>query len=195
MEHPKLKIGIMVETEINFSFREKYKLNTNGISYLGNQTIRILNDEICLNGDPITSSDIYFEPIDERAGSFELSEVTIGIQFHWERKENQLFKGALQFLKEGNKIHAINILPLEDYLISVISSEMSATSSLELLKAHAITSRSWLIAQVIKGKELRLSREKYQTTYQTEEELIRWYDREDHTFFDVCADDHCQRYQ
>jgi len=124
-----------------------------------------------------------------------LYDVTIGIHFHWERKENQLFKGALMLLREGERLHAINVLSLEDYLISVISSEMSATSSMELLKAHAITSRSWLIAQVVKGKEIRQSRENYQTIYETDEAYIRWWDREDHTLFDVCADDHCQRYQ
>lgn len=195
MEQPKLKIGIMTETEINFSFKTTYLLKSNGIPYIGNQTIRIIGNEILLNDQPIRIGEIYFEPEDETAGSFELADVTIGVQFHWERKENQLFKGALRFLEEDNKLLAINILPLEDYLISVISSEMSATSSLELLKAHAITSRSWLIAQVVKGKELRQAREKYQTIFESDGEYLRWWDREDHALFDVCADDHCQRYQ
>ncbi len=195
MKQPKLKIGIMAETEIRFCFRSKYLLISNGISYIGKQVIRIVDDIILLNGHPIGEEVLCFEPENEKIASFELYDVTIGVQFHWERKEDQLFKGALQFLREGNKLHAINILPLEDYLISVISSEMSATSSLELLKAHAITSRSWLIAQVVKGREIRQSREKYQTIFQTNEEYIRWYDREDHALFDVCADDHCQRYQ
>ncbi len=185
----------MSEAEIHFSFQEEYKLNTNGISYLGNHIIRLENGEILLDGIKFNGCDLCFEPADDKMASFELFDVTIGVQFHWERKENQLFKGALQFFCEDSKLLAINILPLEDYLISVISSEMSATSSLELLKAHAIISRSWLIAQVIKGKELRQAGEKYQTIYQTEDEYIRWYDREDHTLFDVCADDHCQRYQ
>jgi SpoIID/LytB domain protein len=195
MEQPKLKIGIMTETEINFCFREEYISTSNGLKFLGSQTIYTREGEIWLNGLPVEEKDLLFEPAIEKNGSFELSDVTIGVQFHWERKENQLFKGALQFLKNENKLLAINILPLEDYLISVISSEMSATSSLELLKAHAIISRSWLIAQVVKGKELRQAGEKYQTIWQTENEYIRWYDREDHTLFDVCADDHCQRYQ
>ncbi len=195
MEQPKLKIGIMSEVEIHFSFLQEYILNTNGISYLGKHSIRIKNGNILLDGIEFDAHDLCFEPADNKSASFELFDVTIGVQFHWERKENQLFKGALQFLCEEGKLLAINILPLEDYLISVISSEMSATSSLELLKAHAIISRSWLIAQVVKGKVLRQAGEKYQTIYQTDDEYIRWYDREDHTLFDVCADDHCQRYQ
>lgn len=195
MKQPKLKIGIMAETEIRFCLNGEYMLKTNGVYFTGDQVIRLAEDKILLNGQLIGNEELCFDPIDEKKGSFELYDVTIGVQFHWERKEDQLFKGALQFLSEGNKLYAINILPLEDYLISVISSEMSATSSMELLKAHAIISRSWLIAQVVKGKELGQSGEKYQTIYQTDEEYIRWYDREDHTLFDVCADDHCQRYQ
>jgi stage II sporulation protein D len=195
MEHPKLKVGIMAETEIHFCFLDSYLLLANGNSYLGNQTIRIEENQIFLNGSAIDKEELYFEPVYGPSSSFELKEVTIGVQFHWERRENQLFKGALQFLQEDNKLLAINIISLEDYLISVISSEMSATSSMELLKAHAITSRSWLIAQVVKGKELRQSREKYQTIFESDQEYIRWWDREDHAQFDVCADDHCQRYQ
>jgi len=195
MEQPKLKIGIMSELEIKFCFKGEYLSPGKGIKYIGNQTIHLEKDQIMLNGLPAKTEDLLFEPADKKNGSFELKEVTIGVQFHWERKEDQLFKGALQFLTENNLLVAINILPLEDYLISVISSEMSATSSIELLKAHAITSRSWLIAQVVKGKELRQAREKYQTIFESDEEYIRWWDREDHALFDVCADDHCQRYQ
>ncbi len=195
MKQPKLKIGIMAEHEINFCLQHEFLLNTTGVIYSGNQSIRLEDNIILLNGLPMPGKELLFVPVDEKVASFELSDVTIGVHFHWERKENQLFKGALQFISDETKLVAINILPLEDYLISVISSEMSATSSLELLKAHAITSRSWLIAQVVKGKELRQSRHEYQTFFKSEEELIRWYDREDHPLFDVCADDHCQRYQ
>jgi SpoIID/LytB domain protein len=195
MKQPKLKIGILVEREINFCLMDEFLLNTNGLKYSGYQSIRLEGSIIFLNGLPISGKELLFVPLDEKICSFELSDVTIGVQFHWERKENQFFKGALQFQVEAKKLVAINILSLEDYLISVISSEMSATSSMELLKAHAITSRSWLIAQVVKGKELRQSRKEYQTIYKTDTEYIRWYDREDHTLFDVCADDHCQRYQ
>jgi stage II sporulation protein D len=195
MKQPKLKIGIMAEREINFCFKDEYFLKTNRVKYIGNQSVRIVKGEIILNGLHTGKKELLFNPIDENTASFQLSNVTIGLLFHWERKENQLFKGALQFLCDGNKLVAINILPLEEYLISVISSEMSATSSLELLKAHAVISRSWLIAQVVKGKELRQAGEKYQTIWDNDAEYIRWYDREDHNLFDVCADDHCQRYQ
>lgn len=195
MKQPKLKIGIMAEREINFCLKDEYFLKTNRVKYIGNQSVRIVKGEIILNGLHTGKKELLFNPVDENTASFQLSNVTIGVLFHWERKENQFFKGALQFLCDGNKLVAINILPLEEYLISVISSEMSATSSLELLKAHAVISRSWLIAQVVKGKELRQAGEKYQTIWQTDAEYIRWYDREDHTHFDVCADDHCQRYQ
>ena len=195
MEQPKLKIGIMAENEIHCCFKEAYRISTNDGILVGNQTIRLVGEQIHLNGELLAAENIIFVPVNEQTASFELFNVTIGVQFHWERKEDQLFKGALQILKDGDKLHAINILPLEDYLISVISSEMSATSSLELLKAHAIISRSWLIAQVVKEKELGQSGQKYQTIFETDEEYIRWYDREDHILFDVCADDHCQRYQ
>jgi SpoIID/LytB domain protein len=195
MEQPKLRIGIMAETELHCCFMEDYRLVQDGKLCNGDQTIQLVNGQILLNGESLAGDNICFEPVNEKLASFELFNVTIGVQFHWERKENQLFKGALQILMDGNKLQAINILPLEYYLISVISSEMSATSSVELLKAHAIISRSWLIAQVVKEKVLGESGQKYKTIYETAEEYIRWYDREDHRLFDVCADDHCQRYQ
>lgn len=195
MEHPKLKIGIMEETEIHFCLNGNYMLDKDVSSYSGRQTVQVSEGKLLLNGKSVVGNELCFEPADSESDSFMLYDVTIGIHFHWERKENQLFKGALKFLMEEGSLHAINVLSLEDYLISVISSEMSATSSMELLKAHAVTSRSWLIAQVVKGKEIRQSRKNYQTIFETNEAYIRWWDREDHTLFDVCADDHCQRYQ
>ena len=133
--------------------------------------------------------------LSKTSDSFELNDVTIGIQFHWERKEDQSFKGSLEIMIENEKLTAINILPLEDYLVSVISSEMSATSNMELLKAHAVISRSWMLAQTQKSNSLKEAGKTYQSISETPEEYIRWYDREDHLNFDVCADDHCQRYQ
>lgn len=133
-----------------------------------------------------------FRPVDYAVGDFELTDVVIGIQFHWERKENQRFKGELKIMDEGKHLTAINRLPLEDYLLSVISSEMKATASLEFLKAHAVISRSWLLAQQEKSRRLT---GQYCSCRSTDREYIRWYDREDHAHFDVCADDHCQRYQ
>uniref|UniRef100_UPI00359F6A42 SpoIID/LytB domain-containing protein n=1 Tax=Prevotella heparinolytica TaxID=28113 RepID=UPI00359F6A42 len=138
---------------------------------------------------------LLFEPQNESTDAFELLDVTIGINFHWERKEDQRFLGALKIIVEDGKLTAINVVKVEDYLTSVISSEMSATASLELLKAHAVISRSWLLAQIQKNREIAEAKTDYSAFTQTEEELIRWYDREDHTRFDVCADDHCQRYQ
>ena len=145
--------------------------------------------EVCL------SATLLFEPQHEQTDAFELLDVTIGINFHWERKEDQRFLGALKIIVENGKLTGINVIHVEDYLTSVISSEMSATASLELLKAHAVISRSWLLAQIQKNKEITEAQANYSAFTQTDEELIRWYDREDHTRFDVCADDHCQRYQ
>lgn len=129
-------------------------------------------------------------------GTFTLRNVTIGISFHWERKEDQTFEGDLRLLpRDDGTITAVNEIGVEPYLKSVISSEMSAEAPVELLRAHAITSRSWLVAMLErqqKGKNIGVPS---QRSFQTESELIRWYDREDHTLFDVCADDHCQRYQ
>ena len=135
-----------------------------------------------------------FTPQEEQ-NSFSLYDVTIGINFHWERQETQVFLGTLKLVVDEEKIVAINVLPVEDYLTSVISSEMNANSSLELLKAHAVVSRSWLFAQIEKRKAMSGKDEGFFSFVKTKEEYIRWYDREDHTIFDVCADDHCQRYQ
>jgi SpoIID/LytB domain protein len=195
MNEPQLRIGIMYEPAIEFILNGKYILKETGKKIEGENRISYNHGRIILNDDVMSGGSLFFEPENYEAASFDLLHVTIGIKFHWERKENQKFKGSLQFIVENEKLTAINVLSLEDYLLSVISSEMSATSSLELLKAHAVISRSWLLAQVMKGKQLEHSKEKYQSIYETAEEYIRWYDREDHTHFDVCADDHCQRYQ
>ncbi len=137
---------------------------------------------------------------------FELQDVTIGINFHWERKEVQRFKGELKIIVEDDKLTAINIISIEDYLTSVISSEMSATASLELLKAHAVISRSWLLNKLRVVNKLRVENGELRVTMQPDNaahsplstlhsQLIKWYDHEAHKNFDVCADDHCQRYQ
>lgn len=195
MTEPQLRIGIMYQPEIIFRLNERYLLAPNGVPFEGIQKVNYREGKIWLNDEMVDEDILVFEPVRYHEASFELNDVTIGIQFHWERKEDQQFKGALEIRIENEKLTAINILPLEDYLVSVISSEMSATSSLELLKAHAVTSRSWLLAQIAKGKELQHSGKAYNPILETPEEYIRWYDREDHLNFDVCADDHCQRYQ
>lgn len=195
MNEPQLRIGIMYEPKISFHLNGVYILQQNEKEYTGKQEVVYSDGKIGFDGLSLSSEELVFYPKQYEEGSFDLFDVTIGIKFHWERKEDQRFKGALHFICEEEKLTAINVLSLEDYLVSVISSEMSATSSMELLKAHAIISRSWLIAQVLKSTELQKSKTKYQSLVETDEELIRWYDREDHVNFDVCADDHCQRYQ
>ncbi len=138
---------------------------------------------------------VEFTPQNVETGHFDLHDVTIGVNFHWERKEEQSFRGSLRLIAENGMLTAVNILPIEEYLLSVISSEMSATASLELLKAHAVISRSWLLAQIEKNKTLTSEQTPYNPCTLTDTELVKWYDREDHVNFDVCADDHCQRYQ
>ncbi|HEY6435972.1 MAG TPA: SpoIID/LytB domain-containing protein, partial [Ignavibacteriaceae bacterium] len=122
-------------------------------------------------------------------------DVVIGNKFHWERKEKQRFIYSLLLQKIGNEIITINHIPLERYLTSVISSEMSAKSSIELLKAQAVIARSWVLAQIQRSKILIEQKETHETSLEFNNELIKWYDREDHKLFDVCADDHCQRFQ
>ena len=185
----------MYQPEIIFRLNERYLLAPNGVPFDKLHKVNYRDGKIWLDDEMTDEEFLLFEPVRYHEASFELNDVTIGIKFHWERKEDQIFKGSLKIIIENEKLTAINILPLEDYLVSVISSEMSATSSLELLKAHAITSRSWLLAQTIKSKELQHSGKSYQPISETPEEYIRWYDREDHLNFDVCGDDHCQRYQ
>jgi stage II sporulation protein D len=133
--------------------------------------------------------------VPEGNATFTLRDVTIGINFHWERKEDETFEGGLRLLRnEDGTITAINDAGVEQYLKSVISSEMSATAPLELLRAHAITSRSWLVAMLERQKRFKNVGGPARRGRETEAEIVRWYDREDHKFFDVCADDHCQRY-
>lgn len=195
MNEPQLRVGIMYQPEIIFRLNETYLLSPNGVPYEGIHKVNYREGKIWLNDEPTDEEILIFRPVRYREASFELNDVTIGIQFHWERKEDQTFKGSLEIRIENEKLTAINILPLEDYLVSVISSEMSATSNLELLKAHAIISRSWLLAQTDKSESIAASGKSYKSVVETPEEYIRWYDREDHQNFDVCADDHCQRYQ
>jgi stage II sporulation protein D len=195
MNEPHLRIGIMYQPEIIFRLNEHYLLAPNGIPFERMHKVNFRDGKIWLNGEMEDGESLLFEPVRFHEASFELNDVVIGINFHWERKEDQQFKGSLEFIVENEKLTAINILPLEDYLASVISSEMSAASNLELLKAHAITSRSWIMAQIYKGYEIQQTGRVYQNISETTDEYMRWYDREDHLNFEVCADDHCQRYQ
>lgn len=195
---PSITIGILSDKKISFELYGDFSSNVSKKKLSGRFTAEIFNDEIlCKSSTEVlkASDEIIFEPTDLELDSFLLRDVTIGVQFHWERKEKQIFAGSLKIKKVKDQIFAINVISIERYLTSVISSEMSPKSSIELLKAHAIISRSWLLAQIEKSKSLKAEKAKYQSSYNNTNEHIKWYDREDHEYFDVCADDHCQRYQ
>ncbi|HSO86454.1 MAG TPA: SpoIID/LytB domain-containing protein [Draconibacterium sp.] len=193
---PKINVGIIASEKLHFAFTGSFQFNNTEV-FSGEYSANILNDQVVVTddaGNQIKSDTFLFIP-NSFNSIFELKNVIIGINFHWEQQENQQFQGALKLIPENGKVRAINIIDLEEYLKSVISSEMSATSSPDLLKAHAVISRSWLLAQIEKTKSIKTGGGLYQTSLETENEIIRWYDREDHQNFDVCADDHCQRYQ
>ena len=184
-----VKVGILSKSALEFTLYGQYKyLDT---TLKGIHKAWFDAGEIIFDGKPC--KEVLLEPIDPENCHFGLNDVTIGVNFHWQRTERQCFKGSLMLLCENSAITAINIINIEEYLLSVISSEMSATSSLEFLKAHAVISRSWLVAQIKKKVNIAIKHD--ETVANSDEELIKWYDREDHKNFDVCADDHCQRYQ
>ncbi|RHR54747.1 SpoIID/LytB domain-containing protein [Parabacteroides sp. AF17-28] len=192
MEAPVVNVGIMREKAVSFVFHGEYVHTETGQFLTGEQRVLFVGGNIVFNGK--LYKELFFEPASP-ASSFELKAVTIGHNFHWQRQEDQCFKGAFNLVTCKDSIVVINQIDVEEYLTSVISSEMSAEASKELLKAHAVISRSWLLAQVEKNFRLAGKEEKQQSYYRDNEQLIRWYDREDHDIFDVCADDHCQRYQ
>jgi stage II sporulation protein D len=194
-KQPILNVGIMTGTTINFVLETNYHHNNNMLAQ-GMYNLTLKGSKFILQGEGIliiTEDEIALIPI-FRTNSFLLKGVTIGIQFHWEQNEDQRFTGGLRFIRENGSIRVVNTIHLEDYLKSVISSEMSGTSSAELLKAHAVISRSWLLAQIEKKKALESKPASFNANTIAEDEITRWYDREDHAGFDVCADDHCQRY-
>lgn len=190
MKEPEVNVGIVSAKEIHFTLNGHFFAKGETVS--GNQVVSFSEGGILWNES--LYRELTFTPQEDK-NSFSLYDVTIGLNYHWERQETQVFSGILKLVVDEEKIVAINILPVEEYLTSVISSEMNANSSLELLKAHAVVSRSWLFAQIEKRKALSGKDEGFFSFTKTKEEYIRWYDREDHTIFDVCADDHCQRYQ
>lgn len=167
-----IRVGILAAKNIRFRLDEGAE-----------QVVTCVGEKLLLDGKE------YDELVFSEQDSFTLYDVVIGISFHWQRKENQVFSGTLKFIVEDGKVRAINILPVEDYLVSVISSEMSATASLEFLKAHAVISRSWVSRACMTRTTKTLE------TRDIDGSHIKWYDRDDHDNFDVCADDHCQRYQ
>ena len=190
---PMVNVGIMTQKSILFVLNGSYIETETGEELQGEQRAIWTNGKILFNGKRY--EDLFFEPTDKKSCSFDLKAVTIGVDFHWQRREDQRFRGALNLAVTEEGIVAINQIDAEEYLTSVISSEMSANASKQLLKAHAVISRSWLLAQIEKNQQLAKGEKPYTSCQQDEEQLIRWYDREDHVLFDVCADDHCQRYQ
>lgn len=189
-KEPDVHVGIVSAQKIEFALNGTY--TAKGETITGEQAVELSEGGILWNGNRYRQ--LSFTPGCQQA-SFSLHNVTIGVNFHWERKETQTFLGTLKLVVEADKICAINILPVEEYLMSVISSEMKATSSLEFLKAHAVISRSWLLAQMDKRRQQGNGANGFFPFIKKKNELIRWYGRDDHTIFDVCADDHCQRYQ
>lgn len=193
MDTPSVRVGILTEKAVCFVFNNEYINTITGEFLNGEQRALFANGKIIFNGR--LYEELFFEPLNYATSSFNLKAVTIGLNFHWQRQEDQLFQGSLHLLAGKDSIITINDVGVEEYLTSVISSEMSASASKALLKAHAVISRSWLMAQIKKNRAINEGKTSYQTCFRDNNELIRWYDREDHTLFDVCADDHCQRYQ
>lgn len=189
---PTISVGILSAASIDIDLLGDYHVA--GTAVRGPQTVSVTPDGRISWSGQVFDGELLFTPASSDE-VFEIKDVVIGVNFHWERRENQRFSGSAKFIVEDGKLTIINILPVEDYLLSVISSEMSAHASLELLKAHAVISRSWLLAQIDKNRKIQAAGEKYNACTESADERIKWYDREDHVNFDVCADDHCQRYQ
>ncbi len=214
---PKITVGIMDrQTEVNGRLNVDFYGDSSGpvsggFSAKAEAGVIVLTDEahreICRSpsirlaafkdSTPSTTVAQAFQGGVEKRGpgqAFALFNVTIGKRFHWERTEDQTFQGDLILrLRKDGTVAAINEIPLEDYLTSVISSEMSSAAPIEFLKAHAILSRSWLLAALDRKRKTKET--SVRTDKITDQEVVRWYDREDHDLFDICADDHCQRYQ
>jgi SpoIID/LytB domain protein len=197
-EVPVIQAGILSDNEVSFTLHSQFSVNKENKVVEGRFRAYSLGSNLILEGDKLrikSESGITLSPVDADLASFTLHSVTIGVNFHWQRREDQVFKGALRLIIEDDRITAVNVISLEEYLKSVISSEMSADSSEDLLKAHAVISRGWLMAQSEKRKAVDKGSVRYNPEIRTADEIVKWYDREDHKNFDVCADDHCQRYQ
>lgn len=195
---PYVSVGILTGKTIRFELYGEFSVYGFNKTFSGRFTAEAKANKIILTGDNDkleVINEIIFEPGEPVSESFLIRDVVIGVKFHWERKEKQRFTHTLKIISNNGALTAINIIPIERYLTSVISSEMSAKCSLEMLKATAVVSRSWMLAQMEKSRSLKEKDKKYNSTYSSDTEFIKWYDREDHLLFDVCADDHCQRYQ
>lgn len=198
MDEPLISVGILTDTVINFTCYGDYYTNNQEDFFSGIFQASVKHGKLVVEGSGkklVDKNSIVFTPNSPETEHFMIKDVVIGVQFHWERKEKENFKGSLKLLRKGDKVTAINIINIEEYLKSVISSEMSAKSSMALLKAHAVISRSWLLSQIEQSKSKGNLTAAEKGMIVSDEEVLRWYDREDHEDFDVCADDHCQRYQ
>lgn len=198
MKEPNVSVAILANNEIEFELYGEFTCSCNKVKLSGRYTAKYENKVISITNNSnsnVIENNTIFASSNVNSDTFLLRGVVIGKDFHWQKKENQRFQGSLKFIIENDTLTAVNVLPVEKYLTSVISSEMNATSSHELLKAHAIISRSWLLAQMDKSNSIISSKQKYESEIRTDDEFIKWYDKEDHRLYDVCADDHCQRYQ
>jgi SpoIID/LytB domain protein len=195
MEEPLIKVGICSAHTVSLTFVSEYFIKHAGINLFGNYKVKTDNSGIVLfdsgDNEVFRAEELEIVPTTDTADIFEIEDVTIGVDFHWERKEKQRFRGSISLIREEDKLTVINIIPLEQYLESVISSEMKADASIDFLKAHAVISRSWLLSR-LKNKT---PEEVQEGMVNDENKRIKWYGREEHKNFDVCADDHCQRYQ
>ncbi len=192
-----LNVGILSNKKIRFDLYGDFSTVLSSKTFSGVFKAELIDNKIHCTGDSVkieAEDEIIFEPSDPVSDSFVLKDVVIGVKFHWERKEKQRFNYFLKIIRDGDTLVAINHLPIEEYLTSVISSEMSAKCSINLLRSQAVVARSWLLAQ-LQNKEKKKSVDSSLKPYSNDEEIITWYDREAHTLFDVCADDHCQRFQ
>jgi stage II sporulation protein D len=195
---PVITVGIVTGHVLEFHFPAVFSADAGTMRLEGNARASLSGSNIILECGAArmeSSSAIQIAPDGGAGTSFVVRGVTIGLKFHWERKEDQRFPGALRLVPSGEGIVALNVVSVEEYLTSVISSEMSAGSSRHLLEAHAIVSRSWLLAQLDRSRARKALPAPQYPQVESATHRIRWYDREDHELFDVCADDHCQRYQ
>lgn len=192
MNEPCVRVGVVSAPVIEFSLEGIYATDDVAV-VTGRHSARVSESGLGVEWEGRVYNELEFRPTSPAGDSFELKDVTIGVNFHWERQENQRFKGALRLIARDGRLTAVNVVGVETYLTSVISSEMSAKASLPLLRAHAVISRSWLLAQM--DRSLRDGATGGAGMTESVSRRIKWYDRDDHKDFDVCADDHCQRYQ
>ncbi len=195
---PRITVGIMdFQQEVQGILNGEYYID--GCFVSGRFAARVLSGAIVFSdehGKEITHASSIRLSDNDDTSTFMLFNVTIGGSFHWERKETHVFRGTLVFkLRPDGTMAVINDIGLEDYLESVISSEMSAEAPEEFLKAHAIVSRSWLLSALKRKRDKKTTHQQNKTQQNKTDEIIRWYEQEEHDIYDVCADDHCQRYQ